>query len=767
MRQRLAGVEYPLLARYTLHPEPSSDHAAAWKERGTAGVHSIIELARAQGPFDSSTERRAVARSAAGIQLSGVSLPPQGRGRRSALSFTAAERPASLRLAEAWTLTCALKFPLAKPLHRLGRVRTLACALPPGDGLPSEAHAELVMCERHVHGPDGSVWGSEEQLHFAVLARDVDGDLRRWMLCGSNLSQLGHGWHSLAVVGSAGTTTFYVDSRRVGTVPAQVTADVLWVGNHPAYHLRECGAVGVLCDVRIYGSALSAEAIREMEATGHLAEWGGLPRELGGVWGEAGAPPEPYLTDAYETVPVGSSSPRGSGSEPVEVFEVAAATGLVKMAPPNVPVRAPKRPRSSSERDRPAAGGAAADVEVEVDIRFVEVLQYASDQEMATDEECWLVAEPLSDEESSSDEARVTMYKLRQPELENSEHAHVDMARELMSNLGWERRPQPKLSAKIPSSLWPAETWARPRVNKPNAKLTDSFYLCRLCAQSAILTDPQHALPFYSVGRGPAGFNSLPTLESHIIRQHCLPPNEPQAAPEPEPEPEPSDSAATQNAGVEEEQPSPKATRPCTRCTFLNDVTAPCCAMCFAAITGGSLRQRAMLDGCSTALIETKEPEKVGIGDGLLKLTVNRVEPFGSRYLVYWNETDRTNVLTQRQFQCLQRFETHPIPGTEAALGAPREVPLLTNLIPSDSHVSGTGLNEEQRGDTSSKSDGEPGTAGGADEMNHMPTIATPHHADTSAAASNSAQPAYSHGAVQPQQSNNVGAGEHGEIVLE
>jgi len=362
---------------------------------------------------------------------------------------------------------------------------------------------------------------------------------------------------------------------------------------------------------------------------------------------------------------------------------------------------------------------------------------------------------------------RVTMYKLRQPELENSEHAHVDMARELMSNLGWERRPQPKLSAKIPSSLWPAETWARPRVNKPNAKLTDSFYLCRLCAQSAILTDPQHALPFYSVGRGPAGFNSLPTLESHIIRQHCLPPNEPQAAPEPEPEPEPSDSAATQNAGVEEEQPSPKATRPCTRCTFLNDVTAPCCAMCFAAITGGSLRQRAMLDGCSTALIETKEPEKVGIGDGLLKLTVNRVEPFGSRYLVYWNETDRTNVLTQRQFQCLQRFEAHPIPGTEAALGAPREVPLLTNLIPSDSHVSGTGLNEEQRGDTSSKSDGEPGTAGGADEMNHMPTIATPHHADTSAAASNSAQPAYSHGAVQPQQSNNVGAGEHGEIVLE
>ena len=46
-----------------------------------------------------------------------------------------------------------------------------------------------------------------------------------------------------AAVGAGGQTSFHVNGRAVGTLAAQVTADVLWVGNHPAADGRSCGAL--------------------------------------------------------------------------------------------------------------------------------------------------------------------------------------------------------------------------------------------------------------------------------------------------------------------------------------------------------------------------------------------------------------------------------------------------------------------------------------------------------------------------------------------
>lgn len=59
--------------------------------------------------------------------------------------------------------------------------------------------------------------------------------------------------------------------------------------------------MGALHDVRVYGEGLSAEAVRELNATIHLPKWGGLDRERIGVWGERGAEAGPLLTGAFDS----------------------------------------------------------------------------------------------------------------------------------------------------------------------------------------------------------------------------------------------------------------------------------------------------------------------------------------------------------------------------------------------------------------------------------------------------------------------------------
>ena len=103
-------------------------------------------------------------------------------------------------------------------------------------------------------------------------------------------------------MGSGGRTTFYINGRLQGFVPRQVMADVLRLGNHPAGAEGAAdGAAGVLADVRLYGSALDASAVRELFVSASLrGAWGGLGPYEAGVWGSEGetAPAKAVLDDA-------------------------------------------------------------------------------------------------------------------------------------------------------------------------------------------------------------------------------------------------------------------------------------------------------------------------------------------------------------------------------------------------------------------------------------------------------------------------------------
>ena len=81
-----------------------------------------------------------------------------------------------------------------------------------------------------------------------------------------------------------------------------MTADVLRLGNHPAGAEGAAdGAAGVLADVRLYGSALSAAAVRELFVSSSLlGVWGGLGPAQAGVWGGEGeaAPAKAMVDDA-------------------------------------------------------------------------------------------------------------------------------------------------------------------------------------------------------------------------------------------------------------------------------------------------------------------------------------------------------------------------------------------------------------------------------------------------------------------------------------
>eukprot|EP00966_Prymnesium_polylepis_P264275 6105057-Prymnesium_polylepis.1 len=113
--------------------------------------------------------------------------------------------------------------------------------------------------------------------------------------------QLAHGWHTIGVAGGGGRTSFFVDGRRVGVLPAQVaSSNLLWLGNHPAEGGRRCGAVGGLLDVRVYGDCLEPAAMRELEAAAGVPGWGGVAIDTVGVWGVAGARPSEALSAAFD-----------------------------------------------------------------------------------------------------------------------------------------------------------------------------------------------------------------------------------------------------------------------------------------------------------------------------------------------------------------------------------------------------------------------------------------------------------------------------------
>ena len=177
---------------------------------------------------------------------------------RSAVVFETADgAPATLRLGSEWTLWCWLQLPLpALPKkQKHDGVRTLAC----GAAVAGDDGAKPVnLCHVQIVRED------DDALRLAVEAEPG----KRQVLHTLDLRSLPNGWNSLAAVGAGGQTSFYVNGRAVGTLAAQVTADVLWVGNHPAADGRSCGALGALADVRAYQAALPPETLRALDGAG-------------------------------------------------------------------------------------------------------------------------------------------------------------------------------------------------------------------------------------------------------------------------------------------------------------------------------------------------------------------------------------------------------------------------------------------------------------------------------------------------------------------
>ena len=335
--QRLAGQAYPLLLRILFRGDPSTQllaRSASQLAGRSAQLHhgqsrTLVPELRGhcepvRGPFGQ------VASGAS--QSGGVRLLQKKRGPRASIGFRTRDAlatgggcggpgggiggvglgvgaggsggsgsgggplppcTASLRLGSEWSFCCHLRLPLPEPPPTAAekrRVRTLAM------GLSREGRAV-----RHVLMLEEQMADGKARLTLGV----DDGEVPE--LAALNLHALPHGWHSLAAVGSGGQTIFYVNGRLQGSVPRQVTADVLRLGNHPAGADGAAdGAVGVLADVRLYGGALGAAAVRELFVASSLqqsdaeATWGGLGPAEAGVWGSEGeaAPAELVLDDA-------------------------------------------------------------------------------------------------------------------------------------------------------------------------------------------------------------------------------------------------------------------------------------------------------------------------------------------------------------------------------------------------------------------------------------------------------------------------------------
>lgn len=103
---------------------------------------------------------------------------------------------------------------------------------------------------------------------------------------GPDLLELPAGWHSLCAVGTAGSTTFYVNGRRHGTAQAQVTDAIAQLGGCSwAAATSRVHAIGSLAGVSIYGAALDAAAVRLLDAAATRA-LGGLEPGEAGVWAQ-------------------------------------------------------------------------------------------------------------------------------------------------------------------------------------------------------------------------------------------------------------------------------------------------------------------------------------------------------------------------------------------------------------------------------------------------------------------------------------------------
>lgn len=277
-----------------------------------------------RGPFDGAARQRAVKFRA---KKSLVSL----ESKRTAVGFESASSGArvALHIGEAWTILSWVHFPLRDGSGAGSKPRTHTLAM----GLPSEAedapadHARPLCHVQIIAEAHGKTWFGVEHEAPRPAARAPDAppsarERATTMLPGVDLSALPHGWHHVGAVGAGGATRFYVDGRACGEVAAQVTAPILWLGNHTACDGRPCGALGSLFDLRVYGAALSAAALRELDAGGARSLAGGgadghpmadrpmeplfqFPGEgLEGVWGRAASEAYVLPGERHELLPL-------------------------------------------------------------------------------------------------------------------------------------------------------------------------------------------------------------------------------------------------------------------------------------------------------------------------------------------------------------------------------------------------------------------------------------------------------------------------------
>ena len=101
--------------------------------------------------------------------------------------------------------------------------------------------------------------------------------------------------------------------------------------------------------------------------------------------------------------------------------------------------------------------------------------------------------------------SRLQPYPLRQPALDELEREDMASRREHMEKNGYSVVPGGQdvldLDPRIAKSLWPKELWERPR--ERGTMHRDTYLLCHLCTEAALLRDPHIKLtPYWCARRG-------------------------------------------------------------------------------------------------------------------------------------------------------------------------------------------------------------------------------------------------------------------------
>ena len=681
---------------------------------------------------------------------------------------------ASLQLGDEWTISCWLQLPL--PGDRSDRLRVLAMGLPAqpdaADNGADEGGGKRASPVCHVVlAPPWA--GAGKHLYLGVQTEGKGHRSRDQKLCETfDLFALPWGWHHIGCVGQGGETTFYVDGRCVGSVNAQVTTDIVWLGNIAATDGNPCAALGTLCDLRVYADALSAAQVAELSVTAAVP-WGGLEVDAVGVWGAAGQPPPPAHTQyehmAYPEATKGLApsyvrrnqqpiaAPAEAGSEEEgeddeddddddddagggdECFDEggngwddtyddggdggAGGAANVQDADAAAAPRKRGRPKGSGRGGQGGRGrGAGSDTARGSErgsgrgrARSGKVAAGSSgagssgagSSDAAAGASHALVAVGgtstalvQKSPKKARKKATVAMLPLRQPHLDGAEREEVDENRQQMIANGYKSMGPPAIDPAIPPSLHPKEMWSRLRDSGGMKGLHhDTYLLCGLCTEGALLRDPNiKNNPYYvTAGKCPPGFVSVPDFEKHCRAQHCWPIDGPPKPPQARIMP-PANADDAPQPGAAAEPAAQPAAQPAANAADANEGGGGAAAgggggaaagggggggeaggQFALALAGGirlSARQQMKLlqEQARQAGLEAPSPKDKpaygvpGTGDGLIGLEVERVQQVSSnRYQVHWRYYDdeseawRTDVeydlLSKPQITILRRHE--------------------------------------------------------------------------------------------------------------